>query len=61
MYFDMLTDSGTNAQSDVQMGAMMEADDAYAGSESFYKLEQAVKDALKNIHFVHQVVVRQST
>lgn len=46
VFLDMLTDSGTNAQSDVQMGAMMEADDAYAGSESFYKLEKAVKDVL---------------
>lgn len=44
LFLDMLTDSGTNAQSDRQMAAMMEADDAYAGSESFYKLEAAVKD-----------------
>ena len=40
----MLTDSGTNAMSDNQLAAMMVADDAYAGSESFYKLEDAVKD-----------------
>src|SRR5512138_1127260 len=44
VFLDMLTDSGTNAMSDNQLGAMMVSDDAYAGSESFYKLEAAVKD-----------------
>ena len=44
IFLDMLTDSGTNAMSDNQLGAMMTADDAYAGSESFYKLAAAVKD-----------------
>jgi len=40
----MLTDSGTNAMTDNQQAAMMQADDAYAGSESFYKLADAVRD-----------------
>lgn len=44
VFLDMLTDSGTNAMSDNQLAAMMVADDAYAGSESFYKLADAVKD-----------------
>ncbi|MCC6859617.1 MAG: tryptophanase [Bryobacterales bacterium] len=44
LFLDMLTDSGTNAMSDNQLAAMMVADDAYAGSESFYKLEAAVQD-----------------
>ncbi len=44
IFMDMLTDSGTNAMSDNQLGAMMVSDDAYAGSESFYKLQDAVKD-----------------
>lgn len=44
MFLDMLTDSGTNAQSDAQLAASMVADDAYAGSESFYKLSDAVSD-----------------
>jgi tyrosine phenol-lyase len=38
VFLDMLTDSGTNAMSDNQLAAMMVADDAYAGSESFYRL-----------------------
>ncbi|MCX6601049.1 MAG: tryptophanase [bacterium] len=47
LFLDMLTDSGTNAMSDNQLAAMMVADDAYAGCESFYKLADAVKDVLK--------------
>jgi tyrosine phenol-lyase len=44
IFLDMLTDSGTNAMSDNQLAAMMQSDDAYAGSESFYKLEAAVNE-----------------
>lgn len=46
IFIDMLTDSGTNAMSDNQLAAMMVSDDAYAGGESFYKLEQAVQDVM---------------
>lgn len=46
IFLDMLTDSGTNAMSDRQISAMMVADDAYAGSESFYRLADAVRDVL---------------
>src|ERR1019366_7079507 len=44
IFLDMLTDSGTNAMSDNQLAAMMQSDDAYAGSEGFYKLEESVAD-----------------
>ncbi len=46
VFLDMLTDSGTNAMSDQQMAAMMIADDAYAGSQSFFRLQKAVEDVL---------------
>ncbi|MFV0471458.1 MAG: tryptophanase [Paludibacteraceae bacterium] len=56
VFLDMLTDSGTNAMSDNQLAAMMQADDAYAGSQSFSRLEQAVQDVLgkKYLLPVHQ-------
>ncbi len=44
VFLDMLTDSGVNAMSDRQMAAMMEADDSYAGSETFTKLEDRIKE-----------------
>lgn len=44
VYLDMLTDSGVNAMSDNQIAAMFRADDAYAGSQSFDRLKQAVWD-----------------
>jgi tryptophanase len=46
VFLDMLTDSGTNAMSDNQLAAMMVADDAYAGGESYYRMLSAVKDVL---------------
>ncbi len=41
-YLDMLTDSGCNAMSDRQTAAMMLADDAYAGSQSYDRMETKV-------------------
>lgn len=44
IFLDMLTDSGTNAMSDNQQASMLQADDAYAGSQSFYRMEAAIKE-----------------
>ncbi|HEX2396111.1 MAG TPA: tryptophanase, partial [Bacteroidales bacterium] len=44
VFLDMLTDSGTNAMSDNQQASMMQADDAYAGSQSFYRMEAALRE-----------------
>ncbi len=44
IFLDMLTDSGTNAMSDNQVASMLQADDAYAGSQSFYRMEKALRD-----------------
>lgn len=41
---DFLTDSGTSAMSSRQWAAMMEADEAYAGSRSWLKMEVVIKD-----------------
>ena len=56
IFLDMLTDSGTNAMSDNQVASMLRADDAYAGSQSFKKLEKSVLEVFgkKYILPVHQ-------
>lgn len=42
VFMDMLTDSGVNAMSDNQLASMMQADDSYAGSATFTRLEESL-------------------
>ncbi len=44
VFLDMLTDSGTNAMSDKQTASMLEADDSYAGSQSFCRMEDSIRE-----------------
>ncbi|NLM38112.1 MAG: tryptophanase [Firmicutes bacterium] len=52
VFLDLLTDSGVNAMSDRQLAAMMETDDSYAGSETFFKLEQKIRDIFGKKYFL---------
>lgn len=44
VFIDLLTDSGTSAMSDEQWGEMFKTTQAYAGSDSYYDLEEAVRE-----------------
>ena len=52
IFLDMLTDSGVNAMSENQYAAMMQADDSYAGSETFYRLESVLQDIFQMKYFL---------
>ncbi|MCL2010560.1 MAG: tryptophanase [Synergistaceae bacterium] len=52
IFLDMLTDSGVNAMSENQYAAMMRADDSYAGSETFFRLEEALQDMFGMKYFL---------
>lgn len=52
VFMDMLTDSGVNAMSDNQVAASMQADDSYAGSETYNRLVKALKTVFKTEYFL---------
>ena len=52
VFLDMLSDSGVNAMSQAQFAAMLNADDSYAGSETFYRLEAAIKEVFGTEFFL---------
>lgn len=56
IFMDMLTDSGVNAMSDNMLSAMMRADDAYAGSETFFRMRDKLEEifGIPNLLPAHQ-------
>ena len=56
IFMDMLTDSGVNAMSDNMQSAMLRADDAYAGSETFYRMNDKLTElfGMKHLLPTHQ-------
>ena len=52
IYVDLLTDSGTSAMSDAQWGALVQGDEAYAGSRNYYDFESTIRDIFGYKHVI---------
>ncbi len=49
---DLLTDSGTSAMSAAQWAGLMQGDESYAGSPSYFRFEEAVKELMPFDHVI---------
>ncbi|MFB6274377.1 MAG: tryptophanase [Salinibacter sp.] len=49
---DLLTDSGTSAMSAAQWAGLMQGDESYAGSPSYFRFEEAVKELMPFEHVI---------
>ena len=49
---DLLTDSGTSAMSAAQWAGLMQGDESYAGSPSYFRFEEAVQELMPFEHII---------
>lgn len=49
---DLLTDSGTSAMSTAQWSALMQGDESYAGSPSFFRFQSAIQELMPFKHII---------
>ena len=59
VFLDMLTDSGVNAMSDRQQAAMLTADDSYAGSATYTRLESRLHEIFGMDYFMRHLVAER--